>query len=435
MTTSRREVMAAALALGASRAIAASDVDVAIVGAGAAGLAAARRVQRSERSVIVLEGRARLGGRAFTDASLGVPFDAGAHYIHWAERNPWKAIAAELHVPVEEEDDGGGRFLVFQNGAELSPAARMLRRRGFNRASDMLALRGRADLSFQDAVRGEPEEVASAAAAITRLSLGEEPERVSVGDYEQLWSGEDDVVPSGYGALVERYGAGLPVRLSTPVERIRWGGTGVEIVTQGGVVRARTAIVTASIGVLKAGGIRFEPDLPADMQDALGGLAMGAYTKIALKLDRTRLAGLDGADFIDLGADGAMTSVELFPFGRDLAIAYLGGDQARALCAAGESAAVDFATERLSALAGGRFRDAVTGGRLAGWWTDPFARGGYSIVLPGHVGAREKLRLPVGNRIWLAGEAGAGGGAMTVGGAFLEGERAAGEAVASLTRG
>ena len=67
----------------------------------------------------------------------------------------------------------------------------------------------------------------------------------------------------------------------------------------------------------------------------------------------------------------------------------------------------------------------MTGGRLAGWWTDPFARGSYSIARPGHAGAREALRAPIGERIWLAGEATAGGGAMTVGGATLEGERAA----------
>ena len=74
---------------------------------------------------------------------------------------------------------------------------------------------------------------------------------------------------------------------------------------------------------------------------------------------------------------------------------------------------------------GAQARTAVTGARLAGWWTDPFAFGSYSIARPGSADAREALRAPVGDRIWLAGEASAGGGAMTAGGAFLEGERAA----------
>jgi monoamine oxidase len=76
-------------------------------------------------------------------------------------------------------------------------------------------------------------------------------------------------------------------------------------------------------------------------------------------------------------------------------------------------------------MVGGRARAAVTGGRLAAWWTDPWSRGSYSIAKPGRVAAREALRQPVGGRIHIAGEATAGGGAMTVGGATLEGLRAA----------
>ena len=265
----------------------------------------------------------------------------------------------------------------------------------------------------------------AAAAAITRLSLGEEPERVSLADYEQLWAGDDYLVRDGYGALVTRYGADVPVRLDTRVTAIRWDGPGVEIETPRGAVRAGAALVTAPVGVLKHESIRFTPGLPAETLAALDGLSMGAYTKIALKLDRSRLGTIEAADWIDIGEGGVMTSFEFFPFGRDLAIAYLGGDHARGLCEAGEPVAIDFAVERLVAMVGARVRDAVSGGRLAAWWTDPHARGGYSIVRPGRLASREALRAPVGERLWFAGEATAGGGAMTVGGATLEGERAA----------
>ena len=214
------------------------------------------------------------------------------------------------------------------------------------------------------------------------------------------------------------------MRLSTSVEAIRWGGRGVALDTPAGTVRAGAAIVTVPVGVLKAGGLRFVPDLPAATRDALDGLGMGAYTKIALKVDRARAEPLEGTDYLEV-VDGGAVSFEFWPFRRDLCLVMLGGDHARRLCEAGEGAAVDFAVARLAGMAGGHIRAAVTGGRLAAWWTDPFARGSYSVARPGRVAARAALRQPIGGKILLAGEATAGGGAMTVGGATLEGRRAA----------
>ena len=432
MRPSRRGFLAGAASLAlAPRLRAATDIDVAVVGAGAAGLAAARQLRQAGRSFVVLEARARIGGRAYTDTSLGAPFDAGAQYIHWAERNPWKRIADELGVPLQE-DAWSDPPLVYVNGARLNEAERARRRGGFNRIWSALTLGSAADQSFADAVRDAPAEVVAAAGGVTQFSLGEDPERVSIADYQELWSGDDYLVPSGYGTLVARYGAEIPVRLSTPATAIRWHGTGVEIETPSGTLRAGAAIVTVPVGVLKAGGIRFSPELPDGVQGALDGLGMGAYTKIALRLDRARVGPLDATDYFEVLDGGRATSFEFWPFGRDLAIALLGGDHGRRMCEAGEPAAVDFVTERLAAMLGGGIRRAVMGGRLAGWWTDPYARGSYSVARPGHLAARMALREPVAERIWFAGEATAGGGAMTVGGATLEGERAAREAIRKL---
>lgn len=432
MGLSRRSFVAGVASIAAApRGRASGDVDAVVVGAGAAGLAAAKHLRAAGRSFVLLEARERIGGRAHTDTTLGAPFDAGAQYIHWAERNPWKRIADELGVPLQE-DEWGGPPLVYVNGARLDEAERSRRSGGFSRISAALALGAAADKSFADAVRGASPEVVAAAGGVTQFSLGEDPERVSIADYQELWSGDDYLVPSGYGALVTRYGANLPVRLATPVTAMRWDGAGVEVETAAGVVRAGAAIVTVPVGVLKAGSIRFLPELPDPIRSALDGLGMGAYTKIALKLDRARVGPLEGLDLFETLEGVGATSFEFWPFGQDLAVAVLGGDHGRRLCEAGEAAAVDFVTERLTAMVGGQIRAAVTGGRLAGWWTDPYARGSYSVARPGRVADRMNLRQPAGERIWFAGEATAGGGAMTVGGATLEGERAAREVVRKL---
>ncbi|HEX8663307.1 MAG TPA: NAD(P)/FAD-dependent oxidoreductase [Beijerinckiaceae bacterium] len=433
MRISRRALLGGFLAAPvlAGRASAA-DVDVAVVGAGAAGLATAKELRRAGKSFVVLEARSRIGGRAYTDATLGASFDAGAQYIHWAERNPWKQIADELRVPLEE-DRPDGVPIVFRDGARMPDDERARRRAAFSRIWQALEGGVSADRSFADAVKGASPEIAAAAGGITQFALGEDPQRVSVADYDQLWAGDDYLVPSGYGALVARHGADVPVRLSTPVEAIRWDGRGVALDTSQGTLRAGAAIVTVPVGVLKAGGLRFVPDLPAATRDALDGLGMGAYTKIALKVDRARAAPLEGTDWIEV-VDGGAVSFEFWPFGRDLCLVMLGGDHARQLCEAGERAAIDFAVERLSGMAGSHIRAAVTNGRLAAWWTDPFARGSYSVARPGRVAARVALREPVGGRIFLAGEATAGGGAMTVGGATLEGRRAARAAIEAHPR-
>ena len=419
------------LAAAAIRTARAADVDVLIVGAGAAGLAAGRKLLDAGRTVAVLEARDRIGGRAHTDASLGADaaFDAGAHYIHWAEHNPWRGIATRLGVPVAD-DPWGGPPVVYADGRPIPEDDRQRRRAAFGRISGALKLGGGPDRSFAQAAAGGGPDLAGAAAAITRLSLGEEPERVSVADYEQLWAGDDDVPAGGYGALVARAYADLAVRLSHPVERLRWDGPGVAAEGPFGRVQARAAIVTVPVGVLKGGALKVEPGWPDGIAEALTGLSMGAYTKVALRLDREALAGADLQDYLvaDPARDGrgdVLMSFDLLPRGAPLAVAYLGGDFARGLCEAGEAAAVADVTERLARILGPRLRAAVRGGRLAGWWSDPWSRGSYSIVAPGRLAAREALRAPVGDRIWLAGEASAGGGAMTVGGATLEGERAA----------
>lgn len=423
--------MAASLALPVRNAHAA-EVDVIVIGAGAAGLAAAHQLKAAGRKAIVLEARGRIGGRAFTDASLGPSYDAGAMFIHWAERNPWVQIARELGVETQDEPWGGG-FQVFSGGKPMPETDRQKRRGAFGQVDRRLETVDltRRDLSVRDLLGDLGPDLSHIASSGLLLSIGEESDRISARDYQRLWAGDDLVVPSGYGNLVARHGAGLDIRLNQPVREIRWSGPDVAVTTPAGTLHANACIVTVPVGVLKAGAIRFTPALPPRNRDALDGIGMGALTKIAMKVEGDRFGITPGTSFLEAASPSRLMNFDMFPDGKDLVIAYCGGDHARELSIAGPEAARAHVTELLAQMIGADIRKAVTGISFPAWWIDPFSRGSYSVCLPGHEAARAQLAEPIGGRIFLAGEATAGGGAMTVGGATLAG-RAAAAAVARI---
>lgn len=436
-TLDRRRLLGGGGAIAAAFAIfrrpaRASDIDVVVVGAGAAGLAAGRAVAAAGRSVVLLEARSRIGGRAFTDASLGPAYDAGAMYIHWAERNPWVALARELGVETATEPWGGG-FRAFAGGRPLADAERRRRRDAFRQIDRRLETidLDRRDLSIAELLEGLGPEMAPVAASGLLLSIGEESSRISARDYQRLWSGDDLIVPSGYGNLVARSGAGLDIRLNEPVAAVDWSGSGVAVTARSGTLRAKACILTVPVGVLKAETIRFTPALPAATRDALAGLGMGALTKIALKVEGDRFGIAPGASYLESGEPEGLISFDMYPGGQDLVIGYCGGDFARRLSQAGPEAARAHVTDLLATMIGAEFRRTVKAVSFPAWWTDPFARGSYSVCAPGHAAARDTLAQPVGERLLIAGEATAGGGAMTVGGATLAG-RAAAAALARL---
>lgn len=408
------------------RSTAATDADIVVIGAGAAGIAAAQTLRAAGRRPVVLEARDRIGGRAFTDASLGPAYDAGAMFIHWAERNPWVQIARELGVETTAEPWGSG-FRVFADGRPMADADRRRRRDAFNQIDRRLGAvdLGTRDMSIAELLGDLGPDSAPIAASGLLLSIGEESSRISARDYQRLWAGDDLVVPSGYGNLVARSAAGLDIRLNQPVEAIRWGGASVTITTRSGELRANGCIVTVPVGVLKVGAIRFTPKLPAATRDALAGLHMGALTKIALKVEGDRFGITPGASFLEAGAPERLMNFDMFPDGRDLVIGYCGGDYARKLSEVGPDEARAHVVELLARMVGEDFRKAAGAVSFPAWWTDPFARGSYSVCDPGHEKAREALAQPIGGRLLIAGEATAGGGAMTVGGATLAGRAAA----------
>jgi monoamine oxidase len=423
---SRRDILGAAASLAAPAVHAAApafDTDVLVVGAGIAGLAAARELQRLGKRALVVEARPRIGGRVYTEAALGAPYEAGALYIHWAERNPVADFARKQGLNTVS-DAGLAPIRAFDDGIETTQTTRLARRADFGRLNLLLDGEDVVDVSIADIAAQAVPPLGDAAAGLSRLALGDEPDRMSARDYARLWSGDDLLLPEGYGALVARLAEGVDVKLATEVTQIDWSGAGIVAQTNAGTIRAGFAIVTVPVGVLKSGALRFVPDLPPSTRNALDGLGMGALSKIGLSFDFARLDIPQGDIFAR--DPKSLFDFDCRPFGRDIVVAIFGGDFARSITASPRDA-IATALDGFARVAGGDVRGAFRDARLHAWHDEPFSRGCYSHCVPGHADARRALSLPVGDRIFFAGEATppADGEAMTTGGAFLSGQAAA----------
>lgn len=429
-----------------ARAAAPQEPDIVIVGAGAAGLAAARSVQAAGLSFVVLDAANRIGGRAHTDRdSLGYAWDRGCQWLHAGPRNAFYDFAVAQGFTLSDFD-AAMRVQVYDGQTRLDAgAAKALDDQiaRYEQAIGRVAEAGN-DVSAADAIARETDGVATPWSATAEMlsgsaMMGAEFDAFSARDWYGLDSTEPNyAVAEGYGAVVERFGAGLPVRLSTPVQRVDWSGKGVAVDTPGGRITARAAIITVSVGVLKSGRIAFSPELPDAVATALDGLDMGILMKVALRVDPARAMAFDDADpntaVVQRLSDLQGGYFLLKPNGTALALYFYGGRFGASLGARPEKEIIAFARERLGAVLGSRAAEAVTAGAATDWVTNANALGSYSIARPGQARARRALEAPLGERVWFAGEALGGGKAQNADGARLSGENAAAAAIRALGR-
>lgn len=428
-----------------------SDPDVVIIGAGAAGLAAASVLRRTGKSVLVLEAGPRIGGRARTvqpdqlgDASI----DEGATWLHEAGRNPLVAMARHTGTPLHEGHPGGRHLLIGSRVATAGEESDYAETDAAWRAFAETRLDG-PDISLAEAAdgwtRASDPWLPSVEAWDSAIIAAVDADRLSLLDWHRNQLGDDDLRPDrGVGTLLTDLMGPLagPVRCGVTVTAIDWQHpNGVSVATSGGTVRASTCIVTVSTGVLRDERISFKPPLPAETLAALNGLPMGLLSKLALPVADTpesaaRLA-VDPDTLVErrLGSRGeALMLLGVRPAGAPYVTGFFGGRFAWSFCGREEDA-LDEARSRLSTMLGAAALDALKlGGFVSHWGSDPLFLGAYAYARPGCADARAALGRPIGDgRLVLAGEACRTDGlAGTVGGAMLDGERAAHAVLASL---
>src|SRR5215468_2467579 len=429
---SRRRFLAASAAsaatAGTSVIAATGDFDVAIIGAGAAGIAAARRLAGTRARIAFIEASGRLGGRCVTDSStFGVPFDRGAHWIHVPDLNPVAPLAVRSGFDIYPAPPNGrvriGRRYARTGEMEDYLTATVRANRAIAEAG-----RGRHDVSCTQAL---PKDLGDWQQTIEFVlgpfGCAKDLAEVSALDFARSVERNNDMFcREGLGALIAKLADGLPVQLSRPASFIDWSERNrIEIRTAKGLLVARTVIITVSTNVLASDKLKFEPELPRRYLDAAEKLRLGSYDHIAVELPGNPL-GLQRDELVFEQAQSARTAAILANIsGTTLCTIEVAGKFGADLAAAGEPAMVSFALDWLAGLYGADIRKAVQRTSATRWNYEPWTLGAFSAAAPGGQWARAALAEPVRDRIFFAGEATHETQWGTVGGAWASGERAA----------
>ncbi|MGA3306483.1 MAG: NAD(P)/FAD-dependent oxidoreductase [Stellaceae bacterium] len=406
------------------------EFDVVVVGAGAAGIAAARRLLAARLNIMVVEARDRIGGRAYTVQPLpGVALDLGCEWLHSADRNPWTGIARQLGFAIDEKLPDWGSRVAWLKGKDADADWQRTREAFYARldsAAEEPGDRAASEL-LEPGNRWNP-----LLRAISTWANGAELDQVSVKDYFRYDpSNVNWRVLQGYGNLITRYGEGLPLSLGTAVTRIDHGGHLIRVETDRGDLLARAVIVTLPTNVLASGSVGFIPALPEKLA-AAAGLPMHVVNKFYLRLDGAIDRIEPDSNLVGNTDSNRTGAYHIRPHGWPVILGYYGGDCAASLEEQGLEATADFAVGELAGLFGNDIRKRLFPLTGSAWGAEKFSRGAYSMALPGHADDRALLAAPVDGRLFFAGEACSAADFGTAHAAYLTGEGAAKRAIAAL---
>lgn len=415
---------------------------VLVIGAGAAGLAAAKRLLEHGMPVTVLEARDRVGGRVLTAYDLApFPVELGAEFIHGDRVITWELVR-QLGLQVFEDPSQYRRFFALDsrlfsvNSAEELPAGGLWA--ALVAAEEEWVAARRPDTTLAEALRWWVERRGLAAdERLWRLwqtlaAIGWSADLEELGVYgtdEETYEGDGERnyrVADGYSRVVEGIvDQGLDLRLGHPVERIRWSERGVVAVAAGETFEAACAVVTLPLGVLQAGTVEFDPPLPARLRQAIDGLRPGRAFRVALRF-RGEIWPEEVGCIFTAEPRGVWERPGL-GYGSRLPLftVLVGGGDAERLSALGADGAIREVIAGLSVAVGRDLSGEVVEARVIDWTHDPFVRGAYSFTPVGSAGLRARLCEPVCNVLFFAGEATSTIRPGTVHGALESGYRAA----------
>jgi len=405
-----------------------SNPDVVVIGAGIAGITAARTLRHAGVEVAVLEARDRIGGRAYTESeTFGVPYDHGCAWLHSADENPLTRMVKDAGYEIEDEEDTDNWLYLDGEEAtddqydELEEAAEDVED-AIERAFDDDEQSGH-DMSLAEIHPPSNRFAYIANQIYGPLEAGDDPDNVSAeDDYSQVGTGVEWMVPDGMAAAVFKALGPVPVELSTTVKKVSWGGPEIAVETDKGTLRTKAVIITVPTEIIADGTIAFDPALPDWKLDAYRNVPMGVLDKISTQFSKNIFEDAELTTLYEqTGANGHVWDHLLRPFDHNLVVTFLGGQYARDLAKEGDEAAIDLALESLTEVFGSDVRKTFVKGHFTKWDADPLARGAYSYAKPGHARDRSLLASPIDDRLFFAGEACINRWATQAAGAYITG--------------
>ncbi|MDP2776581.1 MAG: FAD-dependent oxidoreductase, partial [Anaerolineales bacterium] len=419
------------------------EAEVLILGAGISGLAAARTLVDKGIRVIIIEARNRIGGRMWTDTSLGVPLDLGATWIHGVKGNPITELAKKFGVQTVASDYDNGLVFDF-DGREMSDSeyteiedlfesiyeevAQMQEDtdndRSLQQAFDEV-------ISSRDLSAEELRRLNFYIQGVTSLEYGADPDDLSLWEWDQdeEFGGNDVVFPKGYNQITDGLANGLDIRLGAKVVAISYGADGVEVNTSSGMFLADKVIVTFPLGVLKQAEVKFEPPLPELKQSAIDRLDMGVLDKVYLKFPGVFWdEEIEGISYMGERVGEWCDWLNFVPYiNEPVLMAFHGGAKGYELEELSDDEIVAGAMKTLRVIYGDEIPE-PDGFIITRWGKDPLAFGSYSHIPPFASGDDyDALFEPVDEVLYFAGEATSREYPATVHGAYLSGVAVAGK--------
>ena len=422
-----------------------SGETVVVIGAGMAGLSAARRLTTNGYRVVVVESRDRPGGRMWTDYSLGTAVDLGAAWIHGdSSSNPLMKMADRFGIATtatewdqtwlfdaeygEIEDDKYDP--IWSKAESIIERLYELQSYASSKQSVADALAPILKRLSEDPIvkRGIQWQIAS----YIELEYATNYDQLSLKYWEmdESFSGDDVIVSGGFQKIVEPLSDGLDIRYRHVVDKVSYDKSGVKVFTSQGVIEADRVVVTLPLGVLQQDRVRFEPSLPEEKLDSIGRLGMGVINKIALRFSKRFWP--NDAHLLGLLSSSTEKLTEYYPLtpysGEPVIVGLTRGRHAKSIEMAGKEEVIQQALSELRSMFGSAVPHKVVDSVVTGWYSDEFSYGSYSHIPPGaSFSDYRTLAEPLDGKVVFAGEATNARYFGTLHGAYFSGERAAKE--------
>ena len=416
---------------------------IVVIGAGLAGLTAARELQRQGHEVVIIEARERIGGRIWTSLKWpDMPLDFGATWIHGTQGNPLTKLAEQIKA--QRLITSYDRSLAYNTSGKLLSNAEKARMENLSKQVFRVLKQAQdkdTDVSIQQAIQALMRQLdkSSEVYRFINFILSSEIEQEYSGSTENLsahWYDDDKAFPGddalfvqGFRVIPEFLAQGLSIELGQVVKEIQWYQSPVQVITQKTKFIADHVVITLPLGVLQAKSVRFTPELPQSKQTAIAKLGMGVLNKCYLRFPNVFWSvDVDWLEYVS-AKKGEWTEWVSFKRVANLPIllGFNAADRGREMEAWSDQQIVTNAMQTLRMIYGVGIPEPIDY-QITRWATDPFSLGSYSYNRVGTLPEmRQELAAPLKGLVFFAGEASEQNYFATAHGAYLSGLRVAKE--------